>query len=336
MGLGGGFLGQAANKIGGTLSSASNSTPLGKITNAAIGGMPGAIGSILQGKNPLANTPLGGILGQTPASDPLAGYTPAQYETPPSYQSILTPEGVLSDKYKIQAPTPINAQSVNLGQLDVNALMADPRALNAMRDKALMTGESPWLKMQLDKLALEQTDLRDRAEAEAMSGAAMARSQLGMKGGFTGGAGERIARQSSRDMNAARQQIGRQGMMAKTDLGIAEEGQKNALLNQVAGLDLSTAGQKQDLSKYNLGIDTQGKLFNAGQAADTDRFNTGMQFDVNKTNMATTLGDVNAQNDWQKFLYGEKTKQKGAESTARAIAAGGGSGSGPLSWLGIS
>jgi hypothetical protein len=220
-----------------------------------------------------------------------------------AFKSILDAQGNLGDAFRVSAGPlvtagNVNAGAVGAGQLDLNALKSDPRALDAMRSRAL-GGESPWLKMQLEKQGLEELTARDRAGEEALSGAALARSQLAMRGGLSGGARERIAMGAERNLNATRQGVGRAGQMDRLSLGIADDQTKMALLNSTAGLDLSHGAQAQDMSKFNVGT----KL-------DADKFNTGLNFDAQKFNVANTF-------DADKFNAGNQQQVNLANQSAQ-------------------
>jgi hypothetical protein len=198
------------------------------------------------------------------------------------------------------AVSKVKAGSVKAGQLDTKKLGADTRATDAMRDRALAKGDSPWLKMQMKRQGIEETAARDAAAQQALSGAATARSQLAMRGGLGSGASQRVAMQAGRDMNAARQAAGRAGQLDRLGLQIADDQTKTSLLGQTAGLDLAHAQQGQDMAKFNVGTALDASKFNTGLAYDASKtnaankmdiskFNTGLAYDASKTNVANKL-----------------------------------------------
>lgn len=284
-----------------------------------------------------------------------------------AYKSPLAADGRLSSKYKVATGGTVKAGSVmadkvkadkvTAGRLDTKALAADPRALNAMRDRALSQGDSPWLKMQTQKQGLEEMGLRDQAAQQAMSGAAMGRSQLAMKGGLGGGASARLAMSSARDANAARQAIGRQGVSDRLGLGIADDQTKMGLLGQTAGLDLSHAQQAQDMGKFNIGTALDASKTNASNNLDAskstalmaldanktnvanrlgaDVHNDNQAYDASKTNTAAALGGLSGENQFNMSKYGNDMSGYAAGKQGIAIAKGGVGGSGPLAALGL-
>lgn len=331
-------------KVGGVLSKAGNSK-LGKLAGP-IGVTASTAGGILQGKNPLANTPVGDILQAAGLGD-LAGLSPDTVKALvdsmtgprpeiPTFKSALDASGNLASQYQVQAGPAVNAGSVaagtvNAGQLDLNALASDTRALDAMRERAMSQGDSAWMKAQLEKQGLEELSARDMAAQQAMSGGVLARSALAMKGGLGGGSSERIAMQMGRDMNAARQGIGRAGQMDRLNLAIADDQTKQALLAQTSGLDLQHGAQRQDMSKFNIGTALDADKFNVGTALDASKFNTGlkfdadkynsgMQFDANKFNTGNALGALQQDNLGQFGIYQEKMKGYAAGKQGDAIA----------------
>ncbi len=230
--------------------------------------------------------------------------------TAAGFNSILTPEGKLGSNYQVAAgpeikakpiigpgsiiPGTVTAGSVNAdkitgGQLDMEKLKANPDALNALKERAMATGDSPWLKMQLQKQGLDETTARDQAGGQALSGSALARSQLGMKGGLSGGAAERIAMNAGRGLNATRQGIGRAGQMDRLNLGIADDQTKMQALSQIPGMDLAFAQQGIDMNKFNIGTTLDVDKTNAGNNLDASKFNTGLAYDASKTNVGNLL-----------------------------------------------
>jgi hypothetical protein len=122
-----------------------------------------------------------------------------------------------------------------------------------------------------------------------------------MNGGMGGGASERAAGNAAREMNAARQGIGRAGQVDRLNLGIADDNTKMALLGQTANIDFGVGQQK-------LGA---------------DQFNSGMIYDTNKTNTANTIKGVDGENDFNLGKYAEGMKAWGAGQQAAATAGGG-------------
>jgi hypothetical protein len=275
----------------------------------------------------------------------------------PDYKSALDENGNLAKQYRIDPNNAVGVGAVQAKKLgdavlakykvnapgvDLKALAADSRAQDAMRERAMAKGDSPWLKMQLEKLGLEELSARDAAARQATSGAAMARSQLAMKGGLGGGASSRIAMQSMRDMNAARQGIGRDAAMNRLQLGIADDQTRQGLLASVAGLDLSRAAQTQDLAKFNsaqtydadkwtaaAGLDIakfdSAQAYDAekttkGHILDAQKFKSAQAYDAEKATKLATLGQIYGETQFDTYKYGEDMKGYAAGKQANAIA----------------
>lgn len=241
----------------------------------------------------------------------------------PQYESVLTPDKMLADKYKIGTPAAIAAGAINAGRLDTGKLAANQDALNALKARAMAQGDSPWLRMQLDKLGLEELSARDRAASQALSQSAQANAALAMRGGLQSGARERIATGGARDLSAARQAIGRDMATNRLNLGIADDQTKMQLLSQIPGMDLSFADQRAGLEKFNIGTSLEEQRANIANKLAADQFNTQMAQDAAKFNMGNTLGAVQDLNKFNLGKYGEQMKAFGAGKTSEALAKGG-------------
>lgn len=272
--------------------------PLGKLVNASGGGQIGAAASVAQGNNPFTNTPVGPLVGQPSKPGKATVNTAGEAPKLPDLLNALDPSGKLLEQYQIHAGqqiTPgkvsagsVTAGTVNAGQLG-NNLLGNQDALNALKARAMATGNSPWLDMQLQKQKLDQTNAADNAATQSLQSAAIARNQLAMKGGLSGGARERIAMGSGRDINASRQGISRAGAMDRLNLGVADDQQKMQMLSQIPGMDLAFANQGIDLNKFNTNAALDASKFNVGNQLDASKFNTNLAYDASKTNIGNTL-----------------------------------------------
>lgn len=260
----------------------------------------------------------------------------------PTFVSPLNADNTLGDNFNVSAGPSVAFGGVQAGPnvgfqgLDASALGADKRAVDAMRERAL-GGESPWLKLQLEKQALGQQDATDQSAKMAMSSAQAAKTSMGMQGGLSAGGGERAAKNAARMTNAARQQVLRQGMGDRLGLQVADDQTNMALLGQTAGLDLQHAGQAQDMGKFNASGNFAADQFNSGMAFDAnktnaagafnaDTFNSGQQFQANQFNQANELGALGALNQFNMGKYSEDMKGFAADKQAKAMAKGGKSG----------
>ena len=242
----------------------------------------------------------------------------------PSFVSPLNADNQLDSKFTIQGPSDVQFGQVKAGQLDTKGLASDTQALDAMRDRALATGDSPWLKMQVEKQQLGELDSRDRAASQALGSNAVARSQLAMKGGLGGGASERMAKAGARDLNALQQGIGRQGQLDRMGLNIADDQTKTQLLGQTAGLDLAHGAQGQDMAKFNIGTKLGADQFNSTGNFNASTFNAGMDQDTAKYNQSNELGALAGLNEFNMAKYTEDMKGYAAGKQGDAMAGGGG------------
>lgn len=184
-------------------------------------------------------------------------------------------------------------------------LHADKRGLEAFRERALGTGPSAWAQMAQQKQGLEESNLRNRAAAQSASGQAQARSQLASRGGFSGGAAERLAGQGSRDLMLQRQQVGNQGAQARANIGLEDEKTKNQFLSQLPGQEIA--------------------------ALQPEFQNRQMNVDTSKYNIDSALKDKYQEDQWKKDKYSEDMKAWAATEQANAMMrAGGGKQQGAL------
>lgn len=219
--------------------------------------------------------------------------------------------GEIDWKYRLVRPDKpfgIDQNTINPhGELNPNS-----DALNALRSRATATGDSPWLKMQLEKQGLDEAAARDNALATAAGQGAAARSALAMNGGLSSGARERVARDTARNATLAGQGITQQGGLNRLNLQIADDQTKQDLLGKTAGLDLQNAGYQADLAK-----------FNASQMTDAQKFNNNIRLDTEKFDALNTLGAIQKKNEYNLAKYGEQMKGYAAGKSGDAIANGG-------------
>lgn len=257
----------------------------------------------------------------------------------PNYKSPLDANGNLADKYKVNAGPAVSADKVTADkitpqQLDVNGLMPNQDALNLIKQKAMATGPSAWADLANKQVDLNTLTAKDNAAAQAMSGAAAARSALAMHGGLGGGAAERLAMGTSRDMNAAKQAAERAGNEGKLSIGMQDEANKNNMLMAVPGMDLANAGFKSDLNKFNIGTAMDADKFNTGLAFDASKtnaannlaageFNSGQNFAANQTNVTNALAGLGGENKFNMDKFQTQMMGYGASKAGNAIQNGG-------------
>lgn len=159
---------------------------------------------------------------------------------------------------------------------------ANQDALNALKERAMGTGDSPWLSMSLEKQGLDEQKALDAANAQSTGSTAAARSNLGMRGGLSAGAAERLGAQGAENALNAGQNIRSQGATDRLGLQIADDQTKTSLLSQIPQMDLNYANQAADIQKYNIN-----NALTAGQNQNQsllDRYKIAMQgYGANQT-----------------------------------------------------
>lgn len=299
----------------------------------------------------------------------------------PDFQSRLGPDGSqMRDAFQARLPEQLQFGGVSadprlqayfggisqqgMPQVSSRGIKVDPTAqgqgLRTMMERATAKGPSSWLTAQMGRQGVEQQAALDQSVQQSQSGAAAGRSALAMRGGLTGGAAERMARQGARDLNAGRAQVSRQGMLDRFGLQAQEEDRKLGLLGQAAGMeqglnlansDMGMRGQmfnsQQDLgsqqfnaglemdrrkfnesgaldaSKYNAGSEMQRQQFNAGGAFDAGRQNQGAWMDVQNSNLGRTDQEFNANRLFDMTAFQEQMKTAAAGKSAQAMGGGG-------------
>jgi hypothetical protein len=177
-------------------------------------------------------------------------------------------------------------------------VLLDKRGLNAVRDRALATGPSAWAGLAAKNQALEEAKARDRAGANAAAGSAQARAALASKRGLSGGAAERLAGTSARDLMMSRQGVGQAGQTARAQIGLQDEQQKMDLLKQLPGMEV--------------------------QALDPEFKNRQMNVDTSKYNIDQALKDKYTEDQAKQNEYQEQMKAWAANEQANSIMRAGG------------
>lgn len=168
----------------------------------------------------------------------------------PEYGSIMGSDGTIQDKYKLNAQPYID---------QIKGVQYDSSGIDAIKARALATGDSPWAALQRQQNEMARQDNMGRVGTQANSALAQARSGLAMRGGLSGGAGASLARQNMRDAMAARQGINRQDMQNQLAVGIKDQEMKDNFLSQLPGAQNAAfnakLGQAQTAAQMGLGAD---------------------------------------------------------------------------------
>jgi hypothetical protein len=195
--------------------------------------------------------------------------------TRPQYAGLSDEAGNLDAKYRV------GAEQAKYGQ-----------AGKSLISRATDTGESPWLKMQMEKQGLEQTNAMGNAAVQAQSQAAQARSNLAMRGGLSGGARERLASGAAQNAMMGQQQVANQGMQDRLGARISDEQIKTNLLGTAAGMENNMS-----------------------------QFNTGIRQGANQYNTQNLIGSRMGQGAFDMDLYKEQMRDRAAGRSADAVAA---------------
>lgn len=306
----------------------------------AAGGLGGIIGNTGAGNGGI-NTNLGSIFGNTPGNvmgglfngktDPWnifhkkdqvnsTGEVESaidKYSAQSPYKSILDKNGALPDNLKANA---FNIQNTaQITPTTTNAAGPDQTALSTMRNIATSTGDSPWATMQ--KKGIEQSRMQQQGQADqaAMGNAATARSDLAMHGGLESGAGERIAENQQRSLDATKQGINTGAMNANTNVGISDAGNKMNMLGQTAGLDLSNANFGLGQAQFNVGQMNNAAAANAGAINSANAYNVNANNAAESMNIGNTIAGTNAGNDYNLGMFQTKMQGYGSAKSADAI-----------------
>lgn len=185
----------------------------------------------------------------------------------PEFSSILGSNGQLQDQYKINAQPWMD---------QIKGVQYDSSGLDALKARALATGDSPWAALQRQQNEMARQDNMGRVGTQANSALAQARSGLAMRGGLSGGAGASLARQNMRDAMAARQGINRQDMQNQLAVGIKDQEMKDQFLSQLPGAQAQAfglqLGQAESAAKLGYGADEFNLQNTLGQISDKRNF----------------------------------------------------------------
>ncbi len=209
------------------------------------------------------------------------------------FLSAIGQNGNILPQYEMQASKPLEWQDAKV----------NTQGLEALRQRALSQGPSAWAGLAEQQQGLQAREGRQRAEQEGASQAAQAQSQLAMRGGLSGGAAERLAGQSARDIAMRRHGINRQAMNNRLGISMQDEQNKLGLLSQLPGQELG-------YGQFDL-ANKQGAVNVAGQ-------NRNAEMQRNQFNIANTLGQMQNQNAYNADLYRSEMGAWGAGKQAEA------------------
>lgn len=213
-----------------------------------------------------------------------AGFGPDGKPLSPEFQSMIDPQtGRLKQAFELQAET------------------LDPTSISGysqFEDLATGTGLTAQGQAAQDALDLKTKFARDQAAQDAMGQQAGAIANLGMRGGMSAGARERI-------MTGINPMAGRQDARRAQLMGTADIGMKDAAARQ---------GALQDFTRMGVGIE-EGNVRSRNLAEEF--------------NISRSLNEMQKERDFEMGTYQEKSKQWAAKKKAdaqRASSGGGGGG----------
>ncbi len=193
----------------------------------------------------------------------------------PEYRSMVGDDGKLKKEYQL-----------TLSRLDPSTL----QGYNMIKELATATGPSKWAETANQQAALNLQDTIDAATQQGAAAQIAARNQLGMRGGYSSGARERLAMQGQRDLLGSRQSAYRQRSGNLLDIMKRDEEMKRNALNTFAQAEGNIASTNLNIgneeTKYNLGSVL--KDFEGRNAWDMDKYKEALdKWSANKQAEAT-------------------------------------------------
>jgi len=277
------------------------------------GGLLGGVTGILPGAI------LGGKVQEelTPRQLQLLGLRP-EYALPETLRDPNT--GLLQSQYQLSPGADIGFESLMpelQGQL--GNIQLDKRGLEAIRERALGQGMSPWARLQLQQQAQEEAGARDLATRQSAGAQAQARADLASRGGLGAGARERLARQGQQDLLRQRAELARGGIGQRLGIGQMDEQQRTQLLSSLPGMEV----QALQPEFQKTGAWQQLASTEQGRRLETDQLNRAAQAQAQQFNIQQALQEKAKQDAASLAKYQEEMRGYGAEKTAQAAQEGG-------------
>jgi hypothetical protein len=207
-----------------------------------------------------------------------------------NYQSLRGQDGLLAqEKLRLQS------------YLGTDPTL-DKRGLEAIRSRALSDKPSAWANLQNQKIEQQRLAAQGSAAQQAGTAQAQARAQMAARGGFGGGAGERMARQGAFQSMLAKQKASQSANQQVLEAAQQDEQQRLGLLQNLPSMEIAALEPEFKNRDTRLGA---------------------AQFDIN-----ASLKDKYAEDQWKMNKYQEDMKAYAAGNQANAIAKSGGGGGG--------
>lgn len=129
-------------------------------------------------------------------------------------------------------------------------IQLDKTALNAIQNRALSTGPSAWASLAEQKQRAEQQNMLNQNMRSVAANQNRAYSSLAARGGVSAGQRERLAMQGQRTGFQGAQSINNQGALQRMGIGLQDQQQKDAFLQQLPGMQQNAAAFDQSQRAY--------------------------------------------------------------------------------------
>lgn len=242
------------------------------------------------------------------------------YNQRPEYQSLMQ-DGQLQSQYRFD-PTLGRASNVDMRNLDRRMGKARNMKLDRMRytgdigpgeqyqmsaqdmanlrQRAYAEGPSRYAQRLLDQQGLQQQQARENLYKTTSEQQAAQFSDMARRGGLSGGARERMARQNSLTATLAAQDLARQGRMQQMGIRSQDEAQKMALQQQLPGMGLRMDQYSTGLQQRDRDVRNQLSAQNIQNSRAQQAFNA--QIAMQKAGMYGQLANQNAARQQQMRL----------------------------------
>ncbi len=153
----------------------------------------------------------------------------------PAFKKLL--KDTLSRMNSMKNPWSPDMASAPRLEAALSGVSYNRKPLDMLERNAMRPGQSPWAKRQLEALYAQEGAARDRAAAQSAAAAATTRDTLATHGGLTSGAAERAATNAARNTITQQQDITRQGVQNRLQVGINDYQNKITQLGMLPGLE---------------------------------------------------------------------------------------------------
>jgi hypothetical protein len=153
---------------------------------------------------------------------------------------------------------------------DAPDLTIDPNIVGNTSDEYLKRaqtygGPSAWAGFEQQRQGAEQSRMSDQAAQRAGGQAASARTSLGMRGGLTGGAAERLARNAANQGFEGQQNIANLGTQQRAQTLAQDYGNQQAQTSAWAGMQANEQQRREQIALANQ--QSKAQMWGANQLA---------------------------------------------------------------------